>query len=78
MGFDEHGQSSMRSNRSLLRSTLHKYFRGERRFALNEKSDLGMRQIKDANAKKQFALMKGYRVFLIAVFLVIILIWLLY
>jgi hypothetical protein len=45
---------------------------------VNEKSDLGMRQIKDANAKKQFTIIKGYLVFVIAVFLVIVLIWLLF
>lgn len=51
MGFDEFGQTSMRNNRSLLRSTLQKYFRGEKGVAANEKEDPGILKRNSADAK---------------------------
>lgn len=52
MGFDELGRSSMKSNRSLIRSTLTKYFRNARGFAVGEKTELSAAGTKIADRKR--------------------------
>ncbi|HLF63935.1 MAG TPA: hypothetical protein VI603_09285 [Saprospiraceae bacterium] len=71
MGFEEFGQSSMRSNRSLLKSTMSKYFRNEKGIAVNDKTELSVPRLKVAGGKRNRIMLNIYLVLLFIVVLII-------
>jgi hypothetical protein len=71
MGFDELGQSSMRNNRSLLRSTIGKYFRNAKGMAVNTKTELSAPRLKDADGQRHRKIRSVYIGLLIVIIIVI-------
>lgn len=71
MGFEEYGQSSIRSNRSLLKSTLSKYFRNEKGIAVNDKTELSAQRRKVAEGKRNRKVLGAYLVVLFILLVII-------
>jgi hypothetical protein len=71
MGFDELGQSSMRNNRSLLRSTMSKYFRNAKGIALNTKTELSASRLRDADGHRRRKIRSIYIGLLVVIIIVI-------
>jgi hypothetical protein len=74
MGFIEHARISFNNNRSMLRSTVDKYFRGPHRLAVNEKTDLAKAKLHFANAERNRRIFLAYLTFALAALVVLILI----
>lgn len=77
MGFDELGQSSMRVNRSLIRSTITKYFRNAKGVAINNKTELSTPQLNKADGKRNRKIRNFYIGLLFVIILVMgVVLWL--